>query len=93
MQGVIVIYLFVIYQRGSEILYFVFNCEGGLGGMDFWYVFCDFGIDNNDFSFLVNLGLVVNILGDEIMFFYDCENQVLYFGFNGYVFMGGFDIF
>ena len=92
-QGVTATHPFVTHQRGSEILYFTSNREGGLGGMDLWYVSRDLGIDNNDFTFPVNLGPVVNTLGDEITPFYDRENQTLYFGSNGHVSMGGFDIF
>jgi len=92
-QGVTATHPFVTHQRGSEILYFASNREGGLGGMDLWYASRDLGIDNNDFSFPVNLGPVVNTLGDEITPFYDRENQALYFGSNGHVSMGGFDIF
>jgi hypothetical protein len=92
-QGVTATHPYVTHQRGSEIIYFASNREGGLGGMDLWYAARDLGIDNNDFGFPVNLGPVVNTLGDEITPFYDRENQALYFASNGHVSMGGFDIF
>lgn len=92
-QGVTATHPYVAHQRGSEVLYFASNREGGQGGMDLWYVSRDLGIDNNDFSFPVNLGPVVNTLGDEITPFYDRENQALYFASNGHVSMGGFDVF
>ena len=92
-QGVTATHPFVIHHRGSEILYFASNREGGLGGMDLWYAARDLGLDNNDFNFPVNLGPVVNTLGDEITPFYDRDNEVLYFASNGHASMGGFDVF
>ncbi|MCB0586511.1 MAG: PD40 domain-containing protein, partial [Phaeodactylibacter sp.] len=81
------------HQRGQEILFFSSNREGGRGGMDLWYASRDLGADNLDFTFPVNLGPVVNTLGDEITPFYNVENQTLYFASNGHISIGGFDIF
>lgn len=92
-KGVNIMYLVVVYINGQEYFYFVFNCEGGRGGFDLWYVICDFGVDNLDYIFFVNLGLVVNSLGDEIMFYYNQDEGMFYFVFNGYLFIGGLDIF
>ena len=92
-QGVTATHPHVVHQRGSEVLYFSSNREGGRGGMDLWYASRDLGLDDNDFSFPVNLGPVVNTLGDEVTPFYNREDQALYFASNGHVSMGGFDIF
>lgn len=84
---------FVAHQRGQEVLYFASNRDGGRGGMDLWYAARDLGLDDNDFSFPVNLGPVVNSLGDEVTPYYNMEDQALYFSSNGHRSMGGFDVF
>ncbi len=91
--GVVATHPFVVHQRGQEMLYFSSNREGGRGGMDIWFASRDLGLDDNDFSFPINLGPVVNTLGDEITPFYNREDQVLYFSSNGHVSIGGFDVF
>lgn len=91
-KGITVTHPFAIHQNGQEYLYFASNREGGRGGMDIWYVTRDLGIDNNDFTFPVNLGPSVNTLGDEITPYYDSSDGVLYFASNGHISMGGFDI-
>ncbi|MCB0557779.1 MAG: hypothetical protein H6573_13800 [Lewinellaceae bacterium] len=93
MAGVTATHPFVIHQRGQEILFFSSNREGGRGGMDLWYASRDMGADNIDFTFPVNLGPVVNTLGDEITPFYNVEDQTLYFSSNGHISIGGFDVF
>lgn len=93
MNGVTATHPFVVHQRGQEVLYFSSNRDGGRGGMDLWYVSRDLGLDDNDFTFPINMGPVVNSLGDEITPYYNVEDQALYFGSNGHVSMGGFDVF
>jgi len=93
MEGVTATHPYVVHQRGQEVLYYASNREGGRGGMDLWYAARDLGIDDIDFTFPVNLGPVVNTLGDEVTPFYNVEDQVLYFSSNGQVSMGGFDVF
>jgi len=93
MEGVTATHPFVVHQRGQEVLYFSSNREGGRGGMDLWYAARDLGIDDIDFTFPVNMGPVVNTLGDEITPFYNIEDQTLYFSSNGQVSIGGFDVF
>jgi len=83
----------VTKRNGQEILYFASNREGGRGGLDLWYVTRDLGLDNLDFTFPVNLGPVVNTLGDEISPFYNIEEETLYFASNGHPSIGGLDIF
>lgn len=83
----------VAHTNGQEYLYFSSNREGGRGGLDLWYVTRDLGIDNLDFTFPVNLGPVVNTLGDEISPYYHTEDGVIYFSSNGHPSIGGMDIF
>ncbi|MEL7220587.1 MAG: tetratricopeptide repeat protein, partial [Bacteroidota bacterium] len=83
----------VAHYNGQEFLYFSSNREGGRGGLDIWYVTRDLGADNLDFTFPVNLGPVVNTLGDEISPYYNTEEETLYFSSNGLPSLGGLDIF
>lgn len=83
----------VVHQAGREILYFVSNREGGRGGMDIWYSTRDLANEGSEFSFPVNIGSVVNTLGDEITPYFDAIEGTLYFASNGHVSIGGFDIF
>ena len=92
-EGATATHPYVVHQRGLEILYFSSNRGDGRGGMDLWYATRDLGKDDNDFDFAVNLGPVVNTLGDEVTPFYNREDQTLYFSSNGHVSIGGFDVF
>ncbi|HMQ47972.1 MAG TPA: hypothetical protein PKA00_11310 [Saprospiraceae bacterium] len=92
-EGVTATHPCVIHERGQELLFFASNREGGRGGMDLWYVTRDLGTDDNDFTFPINLGPVVNTLGDEVTPYYDMDDQNLYFASNGHISMGGFDVF
>lgn len=93
MDGVTATMPHVVHIGGREIIYYASNREGGRGGMDIWYVVRDLGRDDNDFTFPVNLGPVVNTLGEEITPFYDQEEGTLYFASNGHPSVGGYDIF
>lgn len=93
MDGVTATMPQVVHIGGREIIYYSSNREGGRGGMDIWYVVRDLGRNDNDFTFPVNLGPVVNTLGEEITPFYDKEEGTLYFASNGHPSIGGFDIF
>ncbi len=93
LSGATVTHPSIVHQRGQEILYFSSSREGGRGGMDIWYATRDLGLDDLDFTFPINLGPIINTLGDEITPFYNSEDQVLYFASNGHVSMGGFDVF
>ena len=93
MKGVTATHPFPVHIGGQEFLYFASSRTGGRGGMDIWYVTRDLGIDNNDFTFPVNLGPSVNTLGDEITPYYDQTEGALYFASNGLISIGGFDVF
>ncbi len=93
MEGVTITQPYSIEKDGQEYLFFSSNREGGRGGMDIWFAVRDLGLDNNDFTFPVNLGPTINTLGDEMTPYYDVENETLYFSSNGHPTVGGFDIF
>lgn len=93
MDGITATMPHVVHIGGREIIYYSSNREGGRGGMDIWYVVRDLGRNDNDFTFPVNLGPVVNTLGEEITPYYDQEEGTLYFASNGHPSIGGFDIF
>lgn len=78
---------YVIFIFDGRGIYFVFDCFDGFGGYDI-YVFYLVG---NFWSILENLGLVVNFLGNELMFFFDDVN--LFFFFDWYYGLGGLDVF
>lgn len=93
MKGVTATHPYAVNKDGQEFLYFSSNRSGSRGGMDIWYVTRDLGLDNNDFTFPVNVGPTINTLGDEITPYYDVDSGSLYFSSNGQVSIGGFDIF
>lgn len=84
---------FVLHRGGQEYLYFISNRSGGRGGLDIWYATRNLANNDNNFGVPVNLGPVVNTLGDEMAPFVDVEAGTLYFASNGHVSIGGFDIF
>jgi tetratricopeptide (TPR) repeat protein len=72
-----------------EILYFVSNRAGGMGGNDIWYSI----LKDNHFSEPVNLGSRINTPGNEVTPFYDEKSKRLYFSSDWHKGLGGFDIF
>lgn len=93
MKGITATHPYAVSKDGQEILYFSSNRSGSRGGMDIWYVSRDLALDNNDFTFPVNVGPTINTLGDEISPYYDANAGTLFFSSNGQVSIGGFDIF
>ncbi len=71
---------------GREVLFFVSNMEGGLGGFDIYYS----EINGDEMSAAVNLGESINTAGDDITPFY--KDGILYYSTDGLPSMGGFDI-
>lgn len=76
-------------RTGREILYFVSDRQGGLGGLDIWYSFLD---DRLGFSEPVNIG-EINTPDNEITPFYSDNGDFLYFSADGRMGMGGYDVF
>jgi len=74
----------------GQMLYFVSNRPGGLGGFDIWVSVKDpDGVWGN----AVNLGKPVNSPGNEQSPFIHFDNKTLYFSSNDHLGMGGQDIF
>ena len=72
-----------------EIMYFVSDREGGMGGDDIWYSI----LSGNHFSEAVNLGSRINTPGNEVTPFYDEKSNRLYFSSDWHKGLGGYDIF
>lgn len=81
---------FVYYKpNGTEVLYFVSDREGGMGGLDIWFT----ERKGANFGKIINCGKKINTRGDEITPFYDVNNATLYFSSNSHPGMGGQDVF
>ena len=73
----------------GQTLYFVSDRKDGYGGMDIWRS----TLVEGRWSKPVNMGPGINTKGDEKSPFISFDNQTLYFSSNGYVGMGGMDLF
>lgn len=73
---------------GKEVLFFVSDMDGGLGGRDIYYATYE---GEGRFGNPINLGPSINTIGDDDTPFY--FDGTLYFSSNGRPTMGGFDIF
>lgn len=83
-----------VYREGNnEVMIFASDRLDGFGGMDLYRSERYLNSDATDFSFPQNLGPVINGVGDEVSPFYDPDTQTLYFSSNGYINMGGYDVF
>lgn len=72
----------------EEVLFFSSNREGGIGGLDLWYLPLGGGE-----AAPVNLGKPVNTPGNEIAPFYRKEKNNLYLSSDWHHGFGGFDLF
>ncbi len=77
-------------ENGNDVLYFVSDREGGLGGMDIWRVILHNG---EMISPPENLGEPINTKGDETTPFFDSKKNRLYFSSDFHISLGGFDIY
>ena len=75
---------------GNEVLYFVSTREGGKGGSDIWYSTMK---KNGEFLPSKNAGSKINTDRDEVTPFFDPKTNTLFFSSNGWISMGGSDIF
>lgn len=83
---------FVAKVGKKEILFFSSNRKlQSRGGYDIWYSVID--PRNNTYRRPQNAGKQVNTEMDEITPYYDSRVSKLYFASNGWITMGGFDIF
>lgn len=74
----------------GKTIYFSSARGGGKGGMDIWKTML---ADNGEWSNPVNLGDSVNTKKNESSPFMHSDNQTLYFTSNGWLGLGGIDIF
>jgi tetratricopeptide (TPR) repeat protein len=74
-----------------QILYFVSDRPGGLGGFDIWYTY---QIDDRSWAEPENF-TAANTSGNEVSPFFDQERQRMYFSSDGYAekSFGGYDIY
>lgn len=83
---------FVAKVGKKEVLFFSSNRKlQSRGGYDIWYTIID--PRNGSYRRPQNAGKQVNTEHDEITPYYDSRINTLYFSSNGWVTMGGFDIF
>jgi hypothetical protein len=93
LPGSTAIHPFVTQQNGKEILFFVSDRRGGIGGLDLYRSERSLSTEQMDFSLPQNLGPQVNTWGDELSPFFDTYSETLWFSSNGHVSLGGLDIF
>ncbi len=74
----------------GRTLYFVSNRPGGIGKMDIWKAVLD---DKGKWENPVNLGDDINTPENEMSPFIHKDNHTLYFSSDGWVGMGGYDLF
>lgn len=84
---------FVTVVDDKEILYFVSDRDGGMGGTDIWYVTKEGSSTDFNFSLPINAGTGINTTGNEVSPFYDKTSGVMYFSSDGHPGFGGLDIF
>lgn len=83
----------IVHENGQELLFFASNRPGGYGGLDLYVCERPLAADDFDFSLPRNLGALVNTAGDETTPFFDSAAQTLFFSSNGWLSMGGYDVF
>jgi hypothetical protein len=74
----------------GNVLYFVSNRPGGLGGSDIWKCI---KLPNGKWGNAINLGTPINTPYDEESPFIHPNGNILFFSSNGHNTIGGFDIF
>lgn len=72
----------------QEILYFVSDREGGKGALDIWYSI----LDGDNYGTPVNLD-EINTTENEVTPFFHTNSGTLYFSSDGYLGMGGYDVY
>ena len=72
-----------------DVIYFVSNRPGGLGGKDIWYSV----VNGDKFSAPLNCGKRVNTIRDEVTPHYVEEEKKMYFSSNYHYGLGGYDAF
>jgi outer membrane protein OmpA-like peptidoglycan-associated protein/tetratricopeptide (TPR) repeat protein len=77
-------------QDGMEMIYFVSDRTGGVGGLDIWYFTRDVG---GDFKGPKLLQGGINTAGDEVTPYFDDSTSTMYFSSDAHPGYGGLDIF
>lgn len=77
-------------KTNAEIVYFVSDRPGGIGGLDIWYTSRDRW---GDYAEPINLNRKINTVHDEMTPFFDPSTSKLYFSSKGWNSTGGFDVF
>ncbi|MGB1248805.1 MAG: tetratricopeptide repeat protein, partial [Chitinophagales bacterium] len=73
-----------------DIVYFVSDREGGVGGMDIWYFI---RTKSGGYKGPRVVKGNINTIRDEMTPFYDNSTEMLYFSSNGHPSFGGYDVF
>lgn len=79
------------YNPDIEVIYFVSDRPGGIGGMDIWYTV--YNKKTNRYQQPKNAGPKINTPWDEITPYYQPTTKTLYFSSNGRPSFGGFDVY
>ncbi len=74
----------------GRTLYFVSNRPGGIGKLDIWKSTLN---DNGTWGEPINLGKEINSPENEMSPYIHKDNQTLYFSSDGWIGMGGYDLF
>jgi outer membrane protein OmpA-like peptidoglycan-associated protein/tetratricopeptide (TPR) repeat protein len=74
----------------GKTLYFVSDRQGGYGGYD---IYRSIKTDNGEWGTPINLGPVINSPGNEKSPFIHPDGKTLYFSSDGWLGLGGYDIF
>lgn len=80
---------FVGSFKGEEVLFFVSDRAGGVGGMDIWYSVI---VNGNQYKKPVNIKRI-NSVEDDLTPFWNKDENVLYFSSSWHEGFGGYDIF
>ena len=75
--------------QDGEMLYFVSDKPGGLGGADLYRCM---KLEDGSWGFPINLGNKVNTSGDELYPYINPQGTTLYFASSGHSIMGGLDL-
>jgi len=79
------------FDPNLEVIYFVSDRKGGAGGEDIWFTL--YNTRTKEYKKAENAGVYLNTTQDEVTPFYDLPSHSLLFSSNGWVGIGGFDVF
>lgn len=79
------------YDPDLEVLYFISDRKGGYGKTDIWYSIYD--TNTKSYTKCINAGIYINTSGSEITPYYDLSTHTMYFSSDGWIGLGGVDVF